>query len=640
MRKMTYRDYLDKVYGCWLGKCIAGNIGAPYEGMKQRLSLRFDPVYLEKMLPNDDLDLQVLWLEVLEQKGLNLDSDDLADIFYTRCQYAPGEYAYFRKNYEAGIHPPLSGVYNNDVYRDGMGCMIRSEIWACVAPGNPALAAELAARDAVLDHCGDAVYAEQFMAAMESAAFFERDVKKLIRLALAFVPEASRFHRLVEDVLSWCESDRNPDLVWSKILRYYGSAEATTVYHNTGFILAGLLLPSESFLDMTMKICNFGFDTDCTCATAGALYGILAGAEQILGSYAFSEVTYALGVEATRRSDRVLDLAEDVARVGVSLAARTGIAIEDFPGETISFAEERRRLRFAVVYDGDPAIGFGETKKIALKVKNRTRSACTADLRVKSGDALEIRGIPEQITLKGEEEKTFELIVRVRENVERLPMKNGIELTAETESGTESYRFGLVGKYRWRLYGPFWKNNVTVPDLMPGESYWRYFPASSLDEQMDAIRFYHTNCLAEEVPYTPAFYAKGGNPASENEAERGWVFQTGQDAFLLENFAPFDGQASYAAVLKFYAEKERTCGIQVGFSNAVRFFLNGEELIRSDHPMRFTPENAHRFSVPLPAGENTIVVFLKKEGDATRFGFNFLEESACSPHVTDFFIVK
>ena len=30
---LDYTRYLDKVYGCWLGKCIVGTVGAPYEGM-------------------------------------------------------------------------------------------------------------------------------------------------------------------------------------------------------------------------------------------------------------------------------------------------------------------------------------------------------------------------------------------------------------------------------------------------------------------------------------------------------------------------------------------------------------------------------------------------------------------------------
>ena len=171
MKQLTYSVYLDKVYGAWLGKGVGGTLGGPYEGRKQLFDYKFDSRAVQVMLPNDDLDLQVLWLDVLERVGIDFTSEDLADNFLTRCPYSPGEYAYFKKNYARGIRPPVSGAFNNRYYINGMGCPIRSEIWACVAPGNPQLAAALAAKDGVLDHAGDSVYAEQYLAAMEASAF-------------------------------------------------------------------------------------------------------------------------------------------------------------------------------------------------------------------------------------------------------------------------------------------------------------------------------------------------------------------------------------------------------------------------------------------------------------------------------------
>ena len=114
MKKLTYSQYFNKVYGCWLGKCISGNIGAPYEGMKQYLSLEYSKKYLEEILPNDDLDLQVLWLEVLRRKGEHFTSNDLAEIFAANCDYAPGEYAFFKKNHRRHIPTPYSGTFNNE----------------------------------------------------------------------------------------------------------------------------------------------------------------------------------------------------------------------------------------------------------------------------------------------------------------------------------------------------------------------------------------------------------------------------------------------------------------------------------------------------------------------------------------------
>ena len=34
MNKITYDRFLDKVHGCWYGKCLGGAAGAPVEGIK------------------------------------------------------------------------------------------------------------------------------------------------------------------------------------------------------------------------------------------------------------------------------------------------------------------------------------------------------------------------------------------------------------------------------------------------------------------------------------------------------------------------------------------------------------------------------------------------------------------------------
>ncbi|MEG1276351.1 MAG: ADP-ribosylglycohydrolase family protein, partial [Ruthenibacterium sp.] len=61
--------YLDKVHGGWFGKCLGGAAGAPVEGFKCLIETRHYTETLRTDLPNDDLDLQLLWLEVLQEKG-------------------------------------------------------------------------------------------------------------------------------------------------------------------------------------------------------------------------------------------------------------------------------------------------------------------------------------------------------------------------------------------------------------------------------------------------------------------------------------------------------------------------------------------------------------------------------------------
>ena len=55
-----------------------------------------------------------------------------------------------------------------------MGAAIRSEVWACLCPGDPALAVSLAREDACVDHVRDGVEASSFTdRTLESAAAIE-----------------------------------------------------------------------------------------------------------------------------------------------------------------------------------------------------------------------------------------------------------------------------------------------------------------------------------------------------------------------------------------------------------------------------------------------------------------------------------
>ena len=180
MAALSYETFLDKVHGCWYGKCLGGAAGAPLEGIKKLIDTEDFTEVFNPDLPNDDLDLQLLWLDVLETKGFQITSCDLADAWIEKCWYPFSEYGYFMKNYMRGIKPPYSGIINNSFFKEGMGCPIRSEIWGIVCAGDPRLAVDYAYLDATLDHSDNSVYAEQFLAATESMAFLEDNIFDLI----------------------------------------------------------------------------------------------------------------------------------------------------------------------------------------------------------------------------------------------------------------------------------------------------------------------------------------------------------------------------------------------------------------------------------------------------------------------------
>lgn len=274
-------EYRDKVYACWLGKNIGGTLGAPYEGQKTLLDLDFFRPLPQESAPNDDLDLQLVWLKMLEDRGVRPRLADFAEYWLKHLYPYPwDEYGYCLRNLSRGLRPPISGCFEND-FIDQMGSPIRSEIWACIAPGNPQLAAEMAWKDAVLDHAGgEGVYGEMFLAALESAAFVVSDPQELIEIGLEMIPIYSAVSRSVRSAV-WCHKNEIPwEQAREKILNRFGHNHPCHAPQNLGFIIMGWLY-GEGFGDQLCKAVNCGYDTDCTGATLGSILGILGGSAGI-----------------------------------------------------------------------------------------------------------------------------------------------------------------------------------------------------------------------------------------------------------------------------------------------------------------------------------------------------------------------
>ena len=186
--QLTFESYKDKVRACWLGKNIGGTLGAPFECVRGVYDLEYYTHDLSLgVLPNDDLDLQLAWLHAAEIYGKNVNAEVLSEYWLSYIVPDWSEYGACKANLRNGIAPPLSGWLHNHT-KDSCGCFIRSEIWACLAPGHPEIAVKYAYEDAICDHADEGVYGELFCAALQSAAFVESDMDKLVQLALKYIP--------------------------------------------------------------------------------------------------------------------------------------------------------------------------------------------------------------------------------------------------------------------------------------------------------------------------------------------------------------------------------------------------------------------------------------------------------------------
>ena len=271
---MDEQLYLRKLRGCWFGKAVGGTLGQPYEGLSGPLRLTFyDPVPTD-MVPNDDIDLQVLWACLLDRMETPVvDRQTLADGWLANVNFPWDEYGMAIRNLRRGIRPPHSGRYDN-FFIDGLGAAIRSELWASLAPGNPELAAKFAYEDACVDHDGDGLWAEIYLAALESMAFLESDLDSLDTSALHYIPATSVLHRALTDTCNWCARSEDPAVIRRQIMETYYCENFTSVVMNLPFIVAGLLLGKGDFSRSICLAANMGQDTDCTAASVGAILGL------------------------------------------------------------------------------------------------------------------------------------------------------------------------------------------------------------------------------------------------------------------------------------------------------------------------------------------------------------------------------
>ena len=153
--KLNFKTYRDKVQACWLGKNVGGTLGAPFECIRGVYDLEYYTHDLSQgVLPNDDLDLQLVWLNAAEQYGKKVNAEVLGEHWLSYITADISEYGTGKNNMAFGICPPLSGWYHNH-NKDSCGAFIRSEIWACLAPGHPEIAVKYAREDAIVDHADE-----------------------------------------------------------------------------------------------------------------------------------------------------------------------------------------------------------------------------------------------------------------------------------------------------------------------------------------------------------------------------------------------------------------------------------------------------------------------------------------------------
>ena len=314
------QEYVERIYSGWLAKIIGIRYGAPIEGwsMEKIRSLFGDrmpdyPADYRNFAADDDSNGPWFFLRALEDSGVcvldglshpgqvrDLEPEDVARAL---INYAPFEHGFFwwggygvstehtaYLNLRCGIPAPESGSIrqNGSTMAEQIGGQIFSDTWGLVNPGKPERAARMARAAASVTHDGDGLNGAAFVAASISAAFEERDVRKIIETGLSFVEPGSRYEEAVRAVMSFYDEHEKGGEAWRDCFEFvrthYGYDQYPGICHiipNISVMILALLYGEGDF-DRTLEICNLcGWDTDCNVGNVACILGTALGLSAI-----------------------------------------------------------------------------------------------------------------------------------------------------------------------------------------------------------------------------------------------------------------------------------------------------------------------------------------------------------------------
>ena len=311
-RTISAADYYEKIHGAWLGAAVGGALGMSVEGMHTRdlkpyleelgqwpltdyikaLPPHRDPARKQWYTaedwgpvgfgPDDDSLYQVANLLLIEEKGPEITSQDIADKWLAsfsvfEAQNCGRAVRVAERRLKEGIMPPESGQHEMGEF---MGGQMKGEFWGYVLPGNPEAAAEYGRIDAEVAFHTDGIYGEMFMAALTAEAFFESDPVQLLEAGLAVIPADCDYASCIRDVMQWHE--QWPD-AWEKAHEQIDAKWAPEgdknrrVFPNNA-VNALALLYGEGDFEKTISIAVMaGWDTDTNAGDVGPVMGIVLG---------------------------------------------------------------------------------------------------------------------------------------------------------------------------------------------------------------------------------------------------------------------------------------------------------------------------------------------------------------------------
>jgi ADP-ribosylglycohydrolase len=279
----------DKIRGGMLGQILGNLNGLPHEMKyidKPGSVETYTPSLPSGARTDDDTDIEWVYLVHIPETGsMILPPKQITELWkkhINRGIWCSNLYA--RRLMDLGIEPPLTGhIALNPWANFNISGSFLAETWALIAPGMPQTAAKIALNFTHVAIDGEPAQTTQFVTAMISTSFFERDINRIIDNGLSAVDPKSVIHPIVKDVRAWHE-EHHEDWratrlkIRDKYTHFNGEMADRNGYElNTAATIASLLYGRGDFEETLRMAFNFGWDADNNAATAGSILGVIKG---------------------------------------------------------------------------------------------------------------------------------------------------------------------------------------------------------------------------------------------------------------------------------------------------------------------------------------------------------------------------
>jgi hypothetical protein len=304
-RELPVDTYVSKMKAGWIGQMAGVGWGAPTEFQFNGKIIPESemPEWKPEMVNQyhqDDIYVEMTFLQSLEEYGMDV------TLKQAGLDFANSGYPLWhanragRNNLRSGIAPPDAGHPKFNKHADDIDYQIEADYAGLIAPGMPNVAISLGEKFGRLMNYGDGMYGGQFVAGMYAEAFFEKDMKKVVKAGLECIPEGSQYAECIRDVLKWY--DKYPDdwkKTWEEVEKKYNDNPEYRKFSCSGadsdfnidakingaYIVMGLLYGNGD-PDRTIIISTrCGQDSDCNPSNAAGILFTSMGFENLPDKY-------------------------------------------------------------------------------------------------------------------------------------------------------------------------------------------------------------------------------------------------------------------------------------------------------------------------------------------------------------------